>query len=376
MVASGMQKGSAVEVVEGHCALHVDGRFHRLVAAGDTAFAAWPRTHLEPLGEAVHRPFDDLHTAAARELRALRSQRSRQTQGLTQFLGPGAAPPPGPYALPGARLVLAVVRHPALRVLMPPWMHSVVFDDRCLLVFAEFPEAHGRTDRGEPVALAYCETSIMMPVLGARLGGVGMFCPALWPDNLMAGLVGRELFGLPKRFGVTDFADGAAAFSLRGELAAVLTWQGEEPIDTRTWLSDYVTLLLGEDLVAGLLGELSSGLPVEKALKAGMTAPIYVQRRAAAFEAEDRNWTTDEIRGVETGLGAVREVEVLDAELDLRVPFLVGGELVAAWRCEVDMVFAESRAVWDGRRPLGGPLLGARAALSRLVDVAAALGEE
>lgn len=363
-----LQPGQAVRVEGGHAALFVGGRFLRMLGDGDTAFAAWRRTSIEALDEdTTFHPHKATQAAALREIGELRGARERLSQGLTEFLGEKASPPPGPYDLGGARLVMCIVRDPALRVMVPPRLHSVVFDDRYLLVFSDFPEARGRTDSGADVSLAYRETAIFMPVLGPGLGGPGLFCPALWPDNMMAGLVGRELFALPKRYGWTSFAPGGVAFALRGELSAVLRWSSEEPQSMGPFLEDFVDEVLGRDVASGLIGKAAAAIGLRGFLTSkGSTAPLYVARKYANFQ-RNRDWTTDEIHAVETGMSEVTDIRRLrGAKLDLRLPLLRDGEIKAAWDCRVNMRFEGSCAVRDHRRPWRNPMLFSRALLGRV----------
>lgn len=79
--------------------------------------------------------------------------------------------------------------------------------NRALLAFFYFPaitSAHtdARPAGGGPApSFAYEEVAFFVPCLAPR-GRIGVFCPEIYPESSLAIALGRELYGLPKRFAV------------------------------------------------------------------------------------------------------------------------------------------------------------------------------
>jgi len=64
-----------------------------------------------------------------------------------------------------------------------------------------------------------------------------VFCPELYPDNFLAITIGRELFGFPKRFGLTERHGCKIDFTLDRKLRLRATREGEEAIDPAAFAS-------------------------------------------------------------------------------------------------------------------------------------------
>jgi len=131
---------------------------------------------------------EGLDSLAEHSLRAVLQERRAHEAAMRDFLDAEARFVGPPYFAPGVRLAVHLLRlprapdtgHPAV-----PGMADLAF---LFLSGFDFRKA-GRRNR-------YSEAAVMLPILdGAR---AMLFCPRLWPDNVMACALGREAFGLPK----------------------------------------------------------------------------------------------------------------------------------------------------------------------------------
>src|SRR5262249_7916547 len=120
------------------------------------------------------------------------------------FDPPNARLVPGPYRFSPMRLVLHVVEteRAALAALLPRGLHLLPgLGGRYLVVFGDFHRCVTQHARGDGRVFSYRETTPFIPCAG--FGRVGAFIPELYPDSYMAILLGREIYGFPKRLGRT-----------------------------------------------------------------------------------------------------------------------------------------------------------------------------
>ena len=98
-----------------------------------------------------------------------------------------------------------------------------------------------------------------------------MFCPELYADNFLAITIGRELFGFPKRFGLTERHGCKIDFTLDRKLRLRATWDDEETIDPATFASSMARAFAGtngsalprQDLIEKVFGVVHRQIPPE-----------------------------------------------------------------------------------------------------------------
>lgn len=130
----------------------------------------------------------------------------------------------GPYSADGTEMFVAVARTPAGdygRFLPPPLRPVPGYDGVFLVVAARFPRiAQPHEPQVQP--FAYNEVTLFAPALHPSCKPPFvrpiLYTPALYPDNVLATLLGREIYGFPKRPGRTDIdvAAGTARLTLDG----------------------------------------------------------------------------------------------------------------------------------------------------------------
>jgi hypothetical protein len=209
-------------------------------------------------------------------------QRRRLEDGMRQFMDSDTGElPEGEHEVDG-EMFMFLVRDPGRRTLVPRPLHTGIFDDRYLLVFSKFPNVKGRLG-GEEVGLSYNETTVFHPCVHPTAGG-GLYCPELYPDNMMAVIVGRELYGFPKRYAQTELSHQEALWILDGELAARATWEGTEEIED--FYAEVASAALGPDDLEGRVARsLLDDLPEELIRQLGESAPIPLFVRWQSGEA-------------------------------------------------------------------------------------------
>lgn len=89
------------------------------------------------------------------------------------------------------------------------------------ITFADFPTAYPEHDM--TAQFGYTETSIFVPV---RFGATpGVYLPYLYPSAWEPILIGREVYGFPKRLGHTILSAQGASLSVDGLRNLVLSWE-------------------------------------------------------------------------------------------------------------------------------------------------------
>lgn len=152
-----------------------------------------PVALLEVLAKDWERWFDDFDRHELDELRSLHDR-----------LNEDGSIKPGPYQLKGTRLILAALDLPAWPARKP--LRAIGTSDAAtLLVIADYPRVV--TPGAKP--MIYREAALFAPRMLPRLPFPEPCVEAAWiyPDDRMATLLGRELYGLPKRVGRVTIRD-------------------------------------------------------------------------------------------------------------------------------------------------------------------------
>lgn len=137
---------------------------------------------------------------------------------------------PGPFQFEDVTLIFAFCDADldAVRACLPEGVsllrRPVFKGGLALLAFADFPNAHPEHD---PAArFAYTETTCFLPVRSGR--GFGLYVPYIYPSAWEPILLGREIYGFPKRLGRTAFAPNAVSLAVDGAEYFSLRWAGAE----------------------------------------------------------------------------------------------------------------------------------------------------
>lgn len=207
-------------------------------------------------------------------------------RGMGDFFTPGQPDLiPGPFVGEDVDMVVYVVEadrdslkiHLDQHELRP----SILTGNRYLVAFidngrmyTEDPSARGRE-------FAYRETALFLPC-GLKPGVAGFFCPEIYPANYFAILLGREIFGLPKRFGNTFFGQRAVDLTLGGSRVMGASWEGEQPVSQEEYAAAFLAALLGdrwEHSVEAGVALIEESLLESLVQSQHVRVPVYVRQR-------------------------------------------------------------------------------------------------
>jgi CRP-like cAMP-binding protein len=223
--------------------------------------------------------------------------------------------------------------------------------DSIFLALTRFPNSYPEHNPQAQFA-AYTETTCFVPVrYGYR---IGLYVPYIYPSTWEPILLGREIYGFPKRLGRTSFQSQDASLAVDGTEQINLHWSGLEAVDEA-------------QLVGGLMGWL--GLErhgAELAFRAGEVlrrtiglpgyrrVEVYNHKRILAPEAtaEQPAYAVDCLTHAIFGVLRWYHIErMADPVLTVSSGPLAGANLVLreAYRAQLDMRLSTGKMVCDYR---------------------------
>ncbi len=214
---------------------------------------------------------------------------------------------------------------------------------------------------GEGRSFRYSEAAPFVPCIGPR-GTPAVFCPELYPDNYLAITIGRELYGLPKRFGVTVRREDRVDLLVDDRLAVRASWHGREPCGIGDLSRQVVERSGGNRALATLAGGITQAVHALAARlpdrRLPVALPVLVHRQVPAVQGEARKvWAVDQLREVPIHMSAVQRIHALG---DPRVachhpaPFL-RGRCLCAFSAEVGFELHRGKVVRDYMTGAEGP---------------------
>lgn len=366
-------------LLDGEVAVRQDGMLTRLVPAPDllgllavieqgrrsATLQAFSRVTVltvsrgalwEAMGE--HPPLSEgLLRYLGRELaRMYRRERVWMDHMEDFFQSPNARIVSGPYQARPFEMIFLVVRgdrerlrqllHPALRLL--PGTEGTL-----LLTFNFFDALETTNPLGEGRSFDYNETTPFIPCLGPG-GRPGVFCPELYPDNYLAITIGRELYGFPKRFGITERKERNIDFILDSHLVLRARWEGARDCGTDIFTRDVLE-------ASGVPGALSSfGGQLSRAMhglyrrrphkRIPVSVPVYVHRQVPAVQTESRwVYAHDQLLLIPFQMSALQRVQVLDGVrlACMRPEHFLSGRALCGFSLELSFGFHRSRILHE-----------------------------
>lgn len=195
----------------------------RAIALSDCALLHWPASALDspPFAAAARRYLSGALLQTGERLAAL--------EAPVHYAGDDAGLPPGPFAFDDVTLVMAFcdAERDALDLPLPDGIARFRGPGGgrggVLLALADFPQAY--PDHTPQARFAYTETTCFIPVRrGWRLG---LYPAYIYPSAWEPILLGREIYGFPKRLGNTVFSEKSVALSVDETPYAALIWNSE-----------------------------------------------------------------------------------------------------------------------------------------------------
>jgi len=287
------------------------------------------------------------------------------------FESPNAALLPGPYEFqPYPATFLVLECDPAkLQALLPPGLTTIPgMRDRMMVVCSFVERCTSRAPGSSGRWFSYQETTPFIPCL-ADGGRPGLYTPELYPDAYLPIILGREVYGFPKRFGRTvRRADG------------VDLWLGDRPVMRARWSGTRATDAQGfgghlaasmapggelPDAVRGLAGLMFRAM--NGSLGGLMPDPVVFVRRQLLSERSrsERILRIDELVEVPCRMDRMSEFALLDAPtVSFPDPsYFLAGRCVGAASARMGFDLGAGRVRRDylaesngGRAPAAGPL--------------------
>lgn len=361
-----LASGELAVVMTGHLSATVGGFFDRLLVPSDlVGVEQGPVTTLTALTDAELLVMDFGEVLAGTEsvaalkamlalaeaqVRDLTDRRAELERHLDDFLdaddGGFAAPP---YVATHARLVMVVLQDRSLASELPRPLRPIPgFEDRVLLVWTRYP------DIGPPDGpnAAYEETSVFVPCIDPGAGGPGLYCPALFPESMMAIITGREGFKFPKRFASVTLDERLAHLDA-GDMRALVTWDEAVPRSDAAWVEDLAAAMLGDGpgtRIGSFLGAVWGRLGMRPAIKTHAPLPIYVRNRVGEENAGRATWVADELIWIPFDIEAAHSLSRLDGLSFNGFGRLAFARPIGGWEAVIDLRLKQGTAVHDLRR--------------------------
>ncbi|MBZ0304556.1 MAG: acetoacetate decarboxylase family protein [Anaerolineae bacterium] len=213
-----------------------------------------------------------------------------------------------------------------------------------LLALADFPKAYPQ--HTPEACFAYTETTYFIPV---RHGTTfGFYVPSIYPSTYEPILLGREIYGFPKRLGETTFSANEVSLSVDGQNYLHFEWQGAEsetePRLVRA-LMDWLGLqgrLASAAFQAGDLLRKASRLPGYRRVN------VFNHRRLLAADSthDQPTYAVSELTQAAFGVLKWYQVNRLNQpELQVTGGILTDVTLREAFRTKLDMRLSTARVV-------------------------------
>ncbi len=267
---------------------------------------------------------------------------------------------PGPYLFEDVTMLFAFCRADpdAVRALLPPGvsLFRVPVAQRqglVLLALADFPHAHPVDAPGVRMA-PYTETTCFIPVRHRVVPG--LFVPYIYPSAWEPILLGREIYGFPKRLGQTVFGAREAALRVDGAEVMRLGWAQSEPCGEADLVGELVGWLGLERHLGALAYQIGDGLLQMARLPAYRRVDVYNRKRILAAGATYAR----PVYAVDCLTRAAFRVERFYQVARMRAPVLaaeggpfaaLGLSLRAAYRTQLDLRLGAAQMVRDYIEP-------------------------
>jgi hypothetical protein len=298
------------------------------------------------------------------ELREAWREQEFDRQAVDDFFEtPSARLVPGPYTA-DVELRAFVMRDEAtrLKALLPPGCAPLPgLEDSWLLLLSHFRDVHSEHVQGR--TYSYREVTPFVPCLGPD-SQPGLFCPELYPDNYLAILLGRELYGFPKRMGRVHRGPTHVSLAVGHRLVLRAGWSEEREGDAAMVGAHMASALTPlPSLVTSAVGKVASLFTSRRRLWPSVNVLVRKQIPEASSVYDARAMRIDELVRVPFHLEAVGGFSVLESP-EVRFfqdDFFLGGEARVAFKQDLKFTFGAGTVVHDYRaRPTPAPSLASR----------------
>lgn len=240
---------------------------------------------------------------------------------------PGARLIPGPYVADPFPFTAFVMKSDAaaVRALLPPSVTPLPgFAGYWFLTFSAFTGFWSKSPLSDGRRIAYRECA---PFLPCRAPGLrhGAFFPEMWLDSVVATLLGREIYGFPKRLAQITAGNRSYALDVDGRRTVDAAWSGERE---------------------GKLDELVSTLVASLAPMRRMSCFMHKQILAADSVMEPK-YALDQLVEVPFSVHAVSSLRTLVEPRVTLTDFVLPGEVQMAFTMQLSFEFGAGEVIVD-----------------------------
>lgn len=244
------------------------------------------------------------------------------------FQSPNARLVPGPYAAePYEMIFLEMEGDPeSLQRLLPEGLSPIPGMERVyFLTFNFFNKVFTSNPAGEHKSFAYNETSPFLPVLSPGLRP-GFYIPEIYLDNYLAIALGREIYGFPKRFGITTRRGRQVDLVVDNRHVCRARWSAETHLDSRSFLETSTSRYLASDNLRGWVSRALAPLYDLAMEKRMLRIPVLVEKQIPDVLSEIRNvYSIDSLVEIPFEVTTLRRTRKLE---DVEVSFLDTGHFL------------------------------------------------
>ncbi len=271
------------------------------------------------------------------------------------FHSPNARLIQGPYRMGDFSMTAFVVQSTPERVAacLPPGLRPM-FGGRYLLTFNDFPSTYSEHPSAGGKTFAYRETTPFIPVLRSN-GRPGVFSPELYLDSYMPIVLGRELYGFPKRFGVAEFHDTAIDLQIGSSFVLRASWESAAPAEAGDIIAGLQRGFFGIERPlrghAQFLDAMFRLADVEAVRSHWPAMPVYVHSLMPDPRAEGDSMRIDELVEIPFHVHSLGQFQELrSSKLEGFEDWILAGDAVYGARLQMSATFGRARRPVDYRQ--------------------------
>lgn len=323
-------------------------------AFSDIVLAVLPRKEFQDLMALSPRFARNVIEHLARDVRNLHRADERVRLNFDDhFDSPNARLVPGPYAMEDVDLRLFLMHGSPSSLVrwMPPGVKPLPgLEDRWFLISGYYPRFFSLHPNRHAKPVAYSETAPYVPCLLPD-GSPALFCLEAYPDNYMAIFLGRELYGIPRRFGRTSYGDSHIDLNVDNRLILRAGWRGSTPCETpEVALVEALGGAAAPDCIRQTASALMKLLGAKGHVDKAPALPVLVRKQVPDVQKSDGDrQRIDELITLPIRVNQVSNFRRLEDAYVRRFAhdWMVGGRCAGAFRFRATMTIGHTSRVRD-----------------------------
>lgn len=266
------------------------------------------------------------------------------------FTSPNAQLVPGPYEFDPFPVYLFVLEHePAhLQSLLPPGVKLIPgMGGRYIVLVSQIERCYTDNAIGDGRQFGYHETTPFIPCVHQNQR-FGSYIPELYPDAYLPIILGREMYGFPKRYGQTDIGQQHIDLILADRLLFRARWRQRQDLSSEAYAEQLLQAMLPENYLSRTLSQVSgkafAALNSSEFLRRFGQQHVFVRRQLLGEQSlRERHWRIDELVEIPFQVQQVSEFARLEhAEFEFFDPgHFLGGRCLAGFAARLGFSFGK-----------------------------------